>query len=96
MIQELDLRDPRGCSAVVESELLASGDNAVVSEVIFDCRRRCDVFQRKELLGTRSQVDQETTTFVRSIVENGCLKLEELKEYSVDIPTGFLPPLIEL
>ncbi|MEK7159960.1 MAG: hypothetical protein AAB702_00565 [Patescibacteria group bacterium] len=95
-MNELASRDPRGCSAVVETELLASEDNAVVSEVIFDCRRHCNVFERKELLGSRSQVDQDTSTFVRSAIENGCLKLEELRDNAGDMSPGFLPPIIEL
>lgn len=96
MIENLGSRDPRGCSAVVESEVLASGDNVVVSEVVFDCSRRCNIFGRKELLGSRAQVDQDTASFVKSTIEYGCLSLEQLRDNSGDITPGFLPPIVQL
>lgn len=96
MIGELGPRDPRGCSATVEVTTLAVGDNVVAKEVIFDCNRRCGIFERREKIGTDVQVDAEISSFVRSAVKFGCLNLKNLNESSGDIPSGFLPPVTNL
>lgn len=93
---EFEQRDPRGCSAVIESERLASGTDFVIDEVLFDCSRKCGIIERKELVGSRAKIDQDVTSFVRSIVDYRCQNLEELRDNSMDIPTGFLPPIVEL
>lgn len=95
-MEDLSSRNPRGCSAIVESERLCTADNVVVSEVIFDCKRNCNVFERKELLGSPAEVEQGTAVFVQSVVRDKCLKLEALQNSFVDIPPGFLPPITEL
>lgn len=93
---ELEPRDPRGCSAIIESERLASGSDFVIDEVLFDCSRKCNIVERKELVGSHTKIDQDITSFIRSIVDYRCQNLEELRDSSMDIPTGFLPPIIEL